>query len=604
MTRRRGRDGAWDARLRRTSSALAVALTLVPPVLVAIHVRATAVDVPTWDAWRLAPTVADLAEGRFSPRALWEPHNEHRLVVPRAVMLALAHASDWDVRWEQAANLLVAFAQLAALAALTHRTVTPFAPAATPWLVATTSALIFNLAAWQNWSWGWQIQIFLNVALVSATALGLGAWRARWSQTVGLVVLASAAALSFGTGLAVPLLVPLAMVAVPTDVARRRRLAHAGAAAVAGAALVIAYAHGFTRPPHHPPVSRAFQAPLDAASYGLAYLGAFVAPTDPTLAQIAGTVGLAGVAAGTAWLWLGAPGLRAALLPWMFLETYAVAGGFVTAVGRVGFGVTQALQSRYVTLAAPFWIGAAVTLTLALAHWLRHARPATSATLPTGMIAGALLNLVALGWWSGWSNGAVEIDAHAARMRAGRACLRHHAEAPDDCFVHLHWDPRAMRGIAARLERLGVGPFARFRTPVPLDGHSVASTSPPPGAIESVVLGERHVTVAGWAEDPTTHRHALVVLVAQGARVLGRAWTGLPHAGDGHGPRSGWDLKVPRYRVDPTRPLDAYVVVADGRWLVPLARAPLASQPAAPPGGETCRPLVSMRTAGRGRLRW
>jgi hypothetical protein len=420
---------------------VALCLAAIPPLAVAHRVWLTAVDLPTWDAWQFAPAVADLFEGRSDPRDLWAQHNEHRLVVPRALMLGLARVSAWDVRWEQAANVVVALGQLALLAALLRRTVAPAAPRAVPWLVAGASALIFALGAWQNWSWGWQLQIFVNAAAACGTALALAAWRGRWWQTAVLQALSTTAALSFANGLALPLLVPLALLVAPAAVPRRTRIAHAIVAAGAGVAVAAAYLAGFERPPPLPQATSTHVTPLNVARHALGFLGSPFAADDVVAAGVIGAGGLVAVATATLWLWRDGRELRAALLPWALLETYAVASALVTAIGRVGFGVAQALQSRYVTISSLFWLGAAPTLTLAAARWLRTASPTPAQTLRAGLAAGVALGVLAAGWWTAWEAGAAAMHQHAQRMRRARPCVRHFTEAPDDCFVHVHWDP-------------------------------------------------------------------------------------------------------------------------------------------------------------------
>jgi len=573
----RGSDRAPRDRPRRAlPTLLALGLAAIPPLVVAATVRATAVDVPTWDAWEFAPIVADFSEGRLTARTFWAQHNEHRLVVPRVVMLALAWTSAWDVRVEQAANLVVALAQLGVTALLVRRTVTPVAPRAAPWLVAAASALIFSLAAWQNWSWGWQLCIFLCVTATSGAALVLARWRGRWPETVALQLLAVTAALSFASGLVVPVLVPLALLASPAAIGRRTRLGHAAATAVAGAATVLAYLWDFAPQAHHPePALSAHRLP-DAAGYVVTYLGAAFAGGDPELAAVLGAAGLGATAVVTVTLWWAHAGLRAALLPWTFLELFALAGAVVTAVGRVGFGVEQALESRYVTLATPFWLGSAATLTLALATWQRASAPSAARTLRIGFACGLAAGALVPGHWAAFRTGTIEMHEHAARMRGARRCLKHVAEAPDACFVHVHWNPPEMRRLAARLDRLDLGPFARWSAPPPLASFQRLAPGPEPvGRIETVSRRGDDVDVRGWALDPATGGPARGVLVSQNGRVLGRAWTGLPRDGDdaAPAPKAGWHLRLPGFRVTPGVALEAWVVL-DGKRLAPLAPAP------------------------------
>ncbi|MBI1845590.1 MAG: hypothetical protein HYR86_01285, partial [Candidatus Rokubacteria bacterium] len=123
--------------------------SVVCPGLIAIAVARHAVNVPYWDEWHLTPEVEHVAQGRLSLAELWAQHNEHRPVLPKLVMLALARLSRWDTRWESAASVAVALALLVILAALIAATVP--SKRLVPWLVLVASALTFSKGQFENW---------------------------------------------------------------------------------------------------------------------------------------------------------------------------------------------------------------------------------------------------------------------------------------------------------------------------------------------------------------------------------------------------------------------------------------------------------------------
>ena len=87
--------------MRPWQRAIATVAALVPPTMVAIVIVRDAVDVPYMDQWFFGGAIANAARGLFDLWGLWEPNNEHRVVLPGLVMLGLARVSGWDVRWEE-----------------------------------------------------------------------------------------------------------------------------------------------------------------------------------------------------------------------------------------------------------------------------------------------------------------------------------------------------------------------------------------------------------------------------------------------------------------------------------------------------------------------
>ena len=185
------------------------AAALIPPILVAVAVARTAVNVPYWDQWQFAPLLLDAARGHLDLRELWAQHNEHRLIVPRLLMLALAFLTGWNVRWELVACVLLNLITLGLLARTLVRAVRPSFPRLGPWLVVVASLLTFSPSQWENWTSGWQCQMFLHVLFVAWIALLLVDWHGTWPRLCAILGLAALALGSFAAGLSVVAMLPL-----------------------------------------------------------------------------------------------------------------------------------------------------------------------------------------------------------------------------------------------------------------------------------------------------------------------------------------------------------------------------------------------------------
>ena len=69
----------------------AIAALLLPPILLLIFVKVFGVNVAYADEWTLVPMIEKLKAGTLTFGELYRGHNEHRILIPRIVMLLLAH---------------------------------------------------------------------------------------------------------------------------------------------------------------------------------------------------------------------------------------------------------------------------------------------------------------------------------------------------------------------------------------------------------------------------------------------------------------------------------------------------------------------------------
>jgi hypothetical protein len=369
-----------EARLR---SCWPLVVSFVPVIFLIWMVCRLAVEVPFFDQWEFVPQLERMFRGTLTFSDIWAQHNEHRIFFPKLIMLGMAKATRWTIKYELAVNILMAMGVFCLIATQLWKAAKILDWPVLRWLIPISSVVVFSFSQYENWLWGWQIQMWLNLLTVLGGILLLTQPALNSLSIISAALLGIVATYSFGDGL---LFWPIGFCLLlwrhaqrfPTMRSSRRDsgprtrsyLAQAGWAVTSLLAIFFYYWH-YTKPLEHPPLDSALKAPLTFIAYVLTYLGNMFGqislgegfPSD-SFAMICGFLGvfLFGLCL---WLLLKhkAVGIDL-LLPWLAMSTYSVATAVVTGLARVGFGQQQALAPRYATMTIPFWISLLVLLLL------------------------------------------------------------------------------------------------------------------------------------------------------------------------------------------------------------------------------------------------
>lgn len=490
---------------RKILTVALVALALVPAVVLGVEVARCAVNVPYWDEWDIAVVLLKARHGTLAFTDLWAQHNESRKVFPRLVIVALGRLARGDVRCQMALSVLLASVVSLSLFVLVRRTLRVGANGRIlAWAVLNVP--IFGLIQHENWLWGIQFITFVPIACL---ALGMVAATSRWRLERRFLVamaLATVSSFSFANGMVCwPLLLPVLVAYGAADDPRSRRRLGTWCVvyAIAFVATAAAYFHGFTKPTYHPDPGAALRDPVGAATYALAFLGRAFAP--PPLPRLRGAVVvgaslvllLVGACASITLERSSSVGRRA--LPWLTLAGYALVSALVTTAGRFGFGVGQALASRYTTFSSYLAIGLIGLLVIANEPSLRRA----AAPLRSGVWRVVCLMCVA-------SLVAGSLAMSRASRKEMTATRRSRLEAsavlqwsgllvsPGTVESRLHPDRALVLTRAKRLDRLGYLSTHRLDDPHldVLEG----TDEPLAGCVEALTdEADGSISLAGWA---------------------------------------------------------------------------------------------------------
>src|SRR5262245_3196368 len=439
-------------------------------------------NVPSWDEWDMVPTLTGAQP--VSAEWLWSQHNEHRVPLPRLVLLAV-NCFGPDFRIAQVLNVLALAAVSAGLILAVRR-----ARGRTLLADALFPLLRLHWGHAPNLLWGWEFQFVVSAALACVLLLAVVSVPARpgrsaWIAGTCLLLLPLCGA----NGVA---LVPAMALWLGYDAVRALRAKETArglavlAMAVTSLVLTGLYFVGFEKVPNYA-MSASWRATFVEAIRTLtAGFGSSLGALWPASGFVAFLVLLA-TAAMLAWTSVRRPDERNRALGLL-----AFLGAMSSLALGMGYGGRWGFEPRYVTFAAPVWCATFLA-------WALCAPGALRAACPSALALAALLALVpntraGLEYardlrWHLW---AFERD-----MRAGMP--PHLLIARHRRYLHPHHE--LLTDYMPMLRAARVGAFAELRddpelveVPLALDALSTdqctieGDTIRAPGSIPTVVL--------------------------------------------------------------------------------------------------------------------
>lgn len=328
-------------------------LVILPACVLGYLVYKYSVNVPIWDQWHTPGFLFEkLGNGvNLSFADLLDQHNESRKVFPRLFFLGLAYLTGWNVQYEILSSLLLACLislNLYKLSQITLRN----NQTQLLLLLALTNLILFSPAQYENWLWGIQVIVFVPIFCITSCLLVIYSRSQIWTKLWGCCVLATFSTFSYANGLLCWVAFLPALIVSPSWHNLKRRALFGLTWLAAFSVNLGVYFYDYHKPDHHPSLAASLLHPLKALVYFCTFLGSPLAGGDLTIAPlIGGGLGLTFVGLCGYILWRSHQ-QRSSLLPaltWMIIGSYALVSGLITTAGRVGFGVEQAMASRYTT---------------------------------------------------------------------------------------------------------------------------------------------------------------------------------------------------------------------------------------------------------------
>ncbi|MEW4570772.1 hypothetical protein AB1L88_23140 [Tautonia sp. JC769] len=415
--------------------------------------------VPIWDDYDVIPVLT--GHQPLSLGWLWSLHSEHRLVLPRLLLLSAFQLTGYDFR----AGMLVNVALLATLAALAP-IMLGLARKRRQYSDALYPVLLLSLAHHINLIWNMSLSYILPVTLGGIAWLLIALKPGLPGLARGLSIATALLLLPFcnAAGVALVPLPALWLLGVACAHARsdephaRTRALVLGLAASASLALSMLYFVGYERSAHHPQPP----GPWAIARTTVQFLGTGLGPGGMKLGLTGGGIVVALMAAAFVVLARSAlvrPGDRARALGLLCCLGAMAMLSLGTAWGRSGLGALAGAQERYVTMASPAILIGALAFELFGPGSTRRLVPMTLFCL--------LLALL-------WPNTRAALEAgRSARARSESFFNDLHAGVPRFLLVRRHTPflyptHDDLTRDLAMLQESGIAPFGRIAPDPPL----------------------------------------------------------------------------------------------------------------------------------------
>lgn len=318
------------------------------PILILLWLVYThAVLLPYWDQWELVPLIRHIREDGPVWHDFWVQHNEHRLLVPRAIMVVAAYATQWNTITEMLISIALAVVSFGLLIMVMQQSDPKLFRRPVSGLYFILSLIWFSTVQYENWLWGWQIQWFLSNAAVMCVVFAIAKLVKDTTNTKPLCIALTGgvvAQYSLGNG---ALVWPLLLVALWYVKCSRRIIGITGLVALVSTGL---YYIGY-RSVQVQPSTADMNVPVEFVLYFFAYLGRPLT-YNPQLAALSGLVMTCIFSFGLSFLYFKHPNRLKKSLPWVFLGIFVMASAAATALSRLGFGAVTALTSRYSTVSS------------------------------------------------------------------------------------------------------------------------------------------------------------------------------------------------------------------------------------------------------------
>jgi len=416
---------------------------LAPAVVLGNAVFNYTVDLIFADEWSMGLNFVHLLQGQLTFDELIAQHNDSRKLFPRLIFIGVAALNNFQYNTFNNCILIFSVACLVSINIfLLSRLTLPLRIWQQFLLFAIANLFIFSPMQWENWNWGIQLVVFIPIASITS-ALVVTKLRLDFS-VIALItaLLGTFATFSYANGMLFWVVIFPALLAIKVPTVKQFKQINLARWKLLSlwllyAALNIGYFfYDYKKAGYQVSLLEVLKKnSADVLHYFLAFLGAPLGAESFTgapvkqgwfIAQIMGAVLLScyGLIGTAVWRQRSKAGWLQVVYPWLCIGLYTLLSAILTTIGRVGFGVTQSLSSRYNTFSVYGWLA---ILYLVVALWLSYQTAESFRTKRGKQLfriatVGLLVTLLVLQFFS-WNYGLRIMKVRYRERLYGKACL-------------------------------------------------------------------------------------------------------------------------------------------------------------------------------------
>jgi len=429
--------------------------TITPAILSIYFIQNFAVPTVFQDEWEIVPQLRIIFSGEdiFSLN-LHYPHNEHIPIFPKLILIALASISSYNIFLEIIVGWIFLSLTVLVLWFLLVKTNPEIR-----WLIVPISWLSYSFVQYENFLWGWasihwHSTIFLVVTAIYFLNNAKESIKSLWL----FVILSSIATFTHLIG-AVTWLIGLTYFG-------SIKKQYFAIIVISFILISSSYFLLTDSQRNYGIISTNIDEPFEITKYVFIFLGnAFKITLDleqqSLVSLTIGVIFFSIFVTITILYYFTKVGqkLKSNIRPWFNLCLFSFFVAIITGIGRIDFGIHQALSTRYVLVSNLFLDGIFVITIVMISYQIKNEESITRKKILKTILV-ILVILLALyiveNYLAGWYGATLWKELQST----GAECLINYKEASDDCLGLLYPNPETVRNRAKILEEYCLGPFS------------------------------------------------------------------------------------------------------------------------------------------------